>query len=86
MEKGLPDGAFLAVLVTSTIRGGRRDWVLTAARAGIELASLPEAVDGEDRPVAYLARVIECDVPYRKGDGSGDVVTLLFMILEPEHA
>jgi hypothetical protein len=82
----LPDGTFLTVLVKPGIRGRRRDRILTAARAGVELSSLPEAVDKDGRPVAYLARVIEYNVPDRVGNDTGEVITLLTTILEPTHA
>src|SRR5258705_332303 len=70
------DGTYLSVLINPKIRGGRRDRILTAARAGQDL-------DPED---AHLVRVIEYDVPDRDGNGSGELIVLLSTITDPADA
>jgi hypothetical protein len=87
--KILPDGTYLTVLIKPTIRGGRRERLLAAARAGEDLDDInavPDAFDERGLPVAHLARVVEYDVPDRKGNGSGELIVLLTTILDPTHA
>ncbi len=89
----LPDGTNLTVLIKPTIRGGRRERLLTAARAGADrddLATvfddLPDAVDDRGRPAVHLARVIEYDVPDRDGNGTRELIVLLSTVLDPGQA
>ena len=85
----LPDGTYLTVLVKPTIRGGRRERLLAAARAGLDLDDInlvPDAFDDRGLPVAHLARVIEYDVPDRDGNGSGELIVLLSTVLDPADA
>lgn len=91
--KVLPDGTYLTVLIKPTIRGGRRERLLAAARTGADLDDiptvfddLPDAFDERGLPVAHLARVIEYDVPDRDGNGSGELIVLLTTILRPADA
>jgi hypothetical protein len=51
----LADGTFCSVVINPKVRGGRRDRIIEAARAGQEL----------DPDEAHLVRVIEYDVPDR---------------------
>jgi hypothetical protein len=84
--KVLGDGTFLTVLITPTIRGARRERLLTAARSGADLSDInavPEAYDQRGLPVIHLARVIEYDVPDRVGNGTGELIALLCTILQP---
>jgi hypothetical protein len=70
----LDDGTYLTALVKPSIRGQRRERLLTAARAGVDLADItavPDAFDERGLPVIHLARVIEYDVPDRDGNGTG---------------
>ena len=82
----LPDGTYLTVLITPTIRGARRERLLAAARAGADLTDInavPDAFDERGLPVIHLARVIEYDVPDRVGNGTGELIVLLSTILDP---
>jgi hypothetical protein len=85
----LPDGTYLTVLVKPTIRGRRRDRLLAAARAGLDLHDInqvPDAFDDRGLPVVHLARVIEYDVPDRAGNGSGELIVLMTTITDPAQA
>ncbi len=82
----LQDGTYLTVLITPTIRGARRERILAGARRGEDLADVADAVDDKGRPVAYLTRVIEYEVPDRAGNGSGELITLLSTITDPDQA
>jgi hypothetical protein len=85
----LPDGTYLTVLIKPTIRGRRRERLLAAARAGADLddiSAVPDVFDDRGLPVAHLARVVEYDVPNRKGNGSGEVIVLLATVVDPGHA
>jgi hypothetical protein len=86
--KILPDGTYLAVLIKPTIRGGRRERLLAAARGGEDLDDInavPDAFDNRGLPLADLAGVVECDVPDREGNGSGELIVLLTTILDPQR-
>lgn len=72
----LADGTYTSVVVNPTVRGGRRDRVIEAVRAGDE-------VDPDD---AHLVRVIEYDVPDRAGNGTGELIVLLSTIVDPADA
>ena len=81
----LDDGTYLTALITPTIRGPRRERLLTAARAGADLTDIntvPDAFDNRGLPVIHLARVIEYDVPDRDGNDTGEVITLLSTITD----
>jgi hypothetical protein len=57
--------------------------VLTAARAGQDLADInavPDAFDERGLPVIHLARVIEYDIGDRVGNGTGELIVLLSTI------
>ncbi len=85
----LPDGTYLTALITPSIRGGRRDRLLAAARAGLDLDDIdlvPDAFDDRGLPVIHLARVIEYDVADRAGNGSGELIVLLSTVLSPADA
>ena len=85
----LGDGTYLTVLVKPTIRGARRQQLIDAARAGLDLddpAAVPRGRDEHGLPLAHLARVIEYDVPDRDGNGTGELVVLLTTITDPGHA
>jgi hypothetical protein len=81
----LGDGTYLSVLIKPSIRGPRRDRIIAAARRGEDLTELADAPDGKGWPVAYLARVIEYEVPDRAGNGSGELIVLLSTILDLER-
>jgi Insertion element 4 transposase N-terminal len=84
--KVLSDGTYLTVLIRATVRGRRRERLLTAARAGLDLEDInvvPEAFDDRGLPVVHLARVVEYDVPDRDGSGSGELIVLLSTIIDP---
>lgn len=72
----LADGTYTSVVVDPKVRGGRRDRVVEAARAGQEL----------DPGQAHLVRVVEYDVPDRAGNGTGELVVLLSTIVDPGQA
>lgn len=85
----LSDGTYLTVLIKPALRGGRRERLLAAARAGVDLTDIntvPDAFDDRGLPVAHLARVIEYDVPDRAGNDTGELIVLLSTILDPSHA
>jgi Insertion element 4 transposase N-terminal/Transposase DDE domain len=85
----LPDGTYLTVLIKPTIRGGRRERLLAAARAGQDLQDInlvPDAFDERGLPVVHLARVVEYDVPDRAGSGSGELIVLLTTVTDPADA
>jgi hypothetical protein len=82
----LPDGTYLSVLIKPSIRGARRDRILAAARNGDDLAHVSDTLDDKGRPLAYLARVIEYEVPDRAGSGSGELIALLSTITDPDQA
>ena len=66
--------------------GARRERLLAAARAGLDLTDInavPDAFDERGLPVIHLARVIEYDVPDRDGNGTGELIVLLSTILDP---
>jgi len=79
----LQDGTYLTVLIKPSIRGGRRERILAAARRGDDLAELGDALDDKGWPVAHLSRVIEYDVPDRTGNGTGELIVLLSTITNP---
>jgi Insertion element 4 transposase N-terminal len=82
----LGDGTYLTVLIKPSVRGRRRERLLTAARDGCDLTDIntvPDAFDERGLPVAHLARVIEYDVPDRVGNGTGEVIVLLTTTLNP---
>jgi hypothetical protein len=81
----LPDGTYLTALITPTIRGGRRERLLAAARAGTDLSDINTVGDAFDQrglPVIHLARVVEYDVPDRAGNGTGELIVPLSTILD----
>jgi hypothetical protein len=85
----LSDGTYLTVLIKPTIRGGRRERLLAAARDGLEpgdIDTVPDAFDDRGLPVAHLARVVEYDVPDRDGNGTGELIVLLSNVLSPGQA
>jgi hypothetical protein len=82
----LPDGTSLTVLIKPSVRGARRERILAVARAGQSLTELADALDDKGHPLAHLARVIEYEVPNRAGNGSGELITLLTTILDPDQA
>jgi hypothetical protein len=85
----LSDGTYLTALIKSTIRGGRRERLLAAARDGADLGGInavPDAFDERGLPVVHLARVIEYDVPDRDGNRTGELIVLLSTIVDPADA
>ena len=76
----------MSALIKPSIRGQRRERLLAAARAGLDLSDIntvPDAFDERGLPVIHLARVIEYDVPDRDGNGTGELIVLLTTILHP---
>jgi len=87
--KILTDGTYRTVLIKPTIRGGRRERLLAAARAGLDLDDInvaPDAFDDRGLPVVHLARVIEYDVPDREGSGTGELIVVLTTVLQTADA
>lgn len=72
----LADGTYTSVVINPKVRGGRRERIVEAARAGREL----------DPDLAHLVRVVEYDVPDRAGDGTGELIVLLSTIVDPADA
>jgi Insertion element 4 transposase N-terminal len=72
----LTDGTFISVVINPKVRGGRREKIIEAARAGQEL----------DPGEAHLVRVLEYDVPDRAGNGTGELIVLLSTIVDPGQA
>jgi len=68
----LPDGSFLSVLIDPKIKGTVRERIIEAAKAGQDL----------DEDQARLVRVVEYEVPDRKGDGKGELICLVTTITE----
>jgi hypothetical protein len=82
----LGDGTYLTVLIKPSVRGRRRERLLTAARDGLDLTDIntvPDAFDERGLPVVHLARVIEYDVPDRVGNSTSELIVLLTSILDP---
>jgi hypothetical protein len=85
----LTEGTYLTALIKPTIRGHRRERLLTAARNGVDLTDInavPEAFDERGLPVVHLARVVEYDIPDRVGSGTGELIVLLTTITDPGAA
>jgi len=82
----LPDGTYLSVVMDSAVRGRRRDGIIAAASAGGEFDQAPGAVNESGWPLARLVRVIEYDSPDRDGGGTGEVITLISTITDPDQA
>jgi len=72
----LADGTYTAVLVNPKLRGTRREPVIAAADAG-------EDLDPDD---GFVVRVIEYHVPGRVGNGTGELITLITTIVDPDDA
>jgi hypothetical protein len=72
----LADGTYTSVVINPKVRGGRRDRIIAAARAG-------EDLDPDD---AHLVRVVEYDVPDRAGSGTGELIVLLSTVVDPADA
>ena len=68
----LPDGSYRSVLVNPEARGGARQKILDAARAGQDL----------DPARARYVRVVEYEVPDRDGDGKDEIIALVTTITE----
>jgi hypothetical protein len=85
--KVLADGTYLSVLIKPSVRvAGRRERLLAAARAGKDLADIPDAFDRAGLPIAHLVRVVEYDIADRAGDGSGELIALATTIVDPTDA
>ncbi len=67
-----PDGSYRSVLVNPKVRGGARQKIADAARAGEDL----------DPERARYVRVIEYEVPDREGDGKDEIIALITTITE----
>jgi hypothetical protein len=81
----LSDGTYLTALIKPSIRGRRRERLLAAARAGVDLTDInavPDAFDERGLPVIHLVRVIEYDIPDRVGNGTGELIVLLSTITD----
>ena len=72
----LGDGSYLSLVFDATIRGQRRERILTAARAG-------QPIDAQQ---ARIVRVIEYEVPDRGDDTSGELICLLTTIADQDDA
>jgi Insertion element 4 transposase N-terminal/Transposase DDE domain len=72
----LPDGSYLSVLVSPTVKGKAREQLTAAARGGEDL----------DEDKATLVRVIEYEVPDREGDGKGELIALITTVTDPRQA
>lgn len=68
----LPDGSYLSVVLDASVRRGLRQQVIEDARSGRDLDS--------DR--ACVVRVVEYEVPGRKGSGSGELICVLTSVLD----
>jgi len=64
------DGSYRSVLVNPKVKGGARQKILDAARAGEDL----------DPARARYVRVVEYQVPDREGDGKDELITLITTI------
>ena len=64
------------MVISSKIRGKRREQILQDARDGVEV----------DPGQAHLVRVVECDVPDRDGNGTGELIVLPSSVLDPAQA
>jgi hypothetical protein len=82
----LSDGSYLSVVMDPGVRGRRRERILTAARAGADLATVEAACNEHGLPVARIARVIEYDVPDRDGNSTGELIALITTITEVADA
>jgi hypothetical protein len=67
-----PDGSYRSVLVNPKVRGGARQKIVDAARAGRDL----------DPERARYVRVVEYQVPDREGDGKDEIIALITTITE----
>ncbi|HEY6795919.1 MAG TPA: IS4 family transposase [Kineosporiaceae bacterium] len=85
----LTDGSYLTVLIKPSVRGKRREQILAAVTGGADPAdpdAIPQAWDDEGHQLAFLARVVEYDVPDRDGNGSGELIVLLTTLTDPDDA
>jgi hypothetical protein len=73
----LPDGSFLTAVVNPRVRGGRRVRLLAAATAAAATGAPLEEAD------AFVARVVEYEVPDRAGNGGHEVVCVLTTLTDP---
>lgn len=64
------DGSYRSVLVNPKVKGGGRQKILDAARAGQTL----------DPGKARYVRVVEYEVPDREGDGKDEIIALITTI------
>ena len=67
-----PDGSYRSVLVNPKIKGGARQKLTGAARAGQDL----------DPEQARYVRAVEYEVPDREGDGKDEIIALITTITE----
>ena len=65
-----PDGSYRSVVINPKVRGGARQKILDAARAGEDL----------DPQKARYVRVVEYEVPDREGDGKDEIIALITTI------
>jgi len=82
----LPDGTYLTVLIKPSVRGARRERILATAGGAGGLDHCADAVDDQGLPAAYLARVVEYDIPDRAGNGTGELIVLLTTVTDPGAA
>lgn len=85
----LPDGTFLSVVMDPKLRGARREQVLTSARSAAEALARGEHDHAEqviDTGRARIVRVVEYNVADRKGGGSGEVITVVSTLTDPDEA
>lgn len=74
----LEDGTYLSVVMDPKIRGTRREQVLTDAGE--------QDGRGLDPARARVVRVVEYNVTDRKGGGSGEVITVVTTLTDPDEA
>jgi hypothetical protein len=67
-----PDGSYRSVLVNPKVKGGARQKLTDAARAGQDL----------DPERARYVRAVEYEVPDREGDGKDEIIALITTITE----
>lgn len=72
----LSDGSYLSITFNPKVREARRRQLIDQARAGSEI----------DPDYGCVIRVVDYEIPDRKGNGTGEVICVMTSILDPAEA
>jgi IS4 transposase len=70
----LPDGSYRSIVINPRITGARRRTLIDQVRRGQKIS--PDS--------AIPVRVVEYEIPDRKGNGTGELICLITSILDPD--